>query len=109
MAKNLVKVRITRGTTIADPPVFEPGTGDPPTFEIGDVVEVERALAQQLVGNNKAEFYSGTLIEPAPYEKQPKEEGPEEDEEEEPSAVTTASLETEETATYKRPRGRRRG
>jgi hypothetical protein len=64
-----MKIRILRGTTIAEQPVFEPGTGDPPTFAHGDIVEVDRALAQQLVGSGKAEFYSGEpLNEPAPYE-----------------------------------------
>lgn len=61
-------MRLLRGVTIADPPLFERGKGDPPTFQPGDVVEVSRVLAQELVGNAKAEFVSGTLVEPAPYE-----------------------------------------
>lgn len=67
----LMKVRLLRGVTIADPPVFKRGTGDPPTFAPGDVVEVERVLAQELVGNNKAEYVSGdALLELAPYEEE---------------------------------------
>lgn len=66
-----MKIRILRGTTIGDPPVFTPGEGDPPTFAPGDIVEVDRALAQQLIGNNKAEYVSGDdLIEKAPYEEE---------------------------------------
>jgi len=41
--------------TIGDPPVFTPGSGDPPTFAPGDVVEVELALAEYLIGIGKAE------------------------------------------------------
>ena len=51
----LVKLRIKRAVTIGDPPVFTPGSGDPPTFAPGDVVEVELALAEYLVGIGKAE------------------------------------------------------
>lgn len=66
----LMKVRILRGVTIADKPVFDREKGgDPPTFKYGDVVEVERVLAQELVGNGRAEFVSGdALVELAPYE-----------------------------------------
>ena len=67
-----VKVRITRPLTIAEPPVHVPGNGDPPTFAIGDEVEVYQALAQQLVGSGRAEFVKGVLNDPAPYEEQPK-------------------------------------
>jgi len=97
--KGLIKVRITRGTTIGDPPVFERGTGDPPTFQPGDVVEVDRVLAQLLVGNNKAEYISGdALIEPASYEKK---EEPEEE-------AVTATAEPPETE-MRQPARRRRG
>jgi hypothetical protein len=51
----LVEVTLKRGMTIADPPVFEPGSGDPPTFTVGDVVEIEEVLAEVLIGNNSAE------------------------------------------------------
>lgn len=84
-----MKIRILRGTTIGELPVFEPGTGDPPTFAYGDIVEVSRTLAQLLVGNGKAEFYSGEpVVEPAAYE------------------VETATVEAVETA--EAPRARRR-
>ena len=51
----LVKLRIKRAVTIGDPPVFTPGSGDPPTFAPGDIVEVELALAEYLIGIGKAE------------------------------------------------------
>jgi hypothetical protein len=58
-------------------------------------VEVDRAQAQQLVGNGSAEFYSGEpLIEPAPYEEQPE--------------MVTASVEPPETE-MRPPARRRRG
>lgn len=68
---DLIKVRIIRGTTIADKPVFDREKGgDPPTFAPGDVVEVDRTLAQLLVGNSKAEYVSGdALNELAPSDK----------------------------------------
>jgi hypothetical protein len=92
----LVKVRILRGITIADPPVFKRGTGDPPTFVHGDVVEVDRALAQELVGSGRAEYFSGEpLIELAPYEERPEE-------------VVTASVEPPESE-MRPPARRRRG
>jgi len=97
--ENLVKVRLTRGVTIADPPLHEPGEGDPPTFAPGEVVSVKRALAQQMVGSGKAEYVSGTLVEPAPYEA-------EEADEDDAEVVTAEALPTE-TAMKSPPRGRR--
>lgn len=59
----LMKVRILRGVTIADKPVFDREKGgDPPTFANGDVIEVERALAQELVGSQRAEYVSGEAL-----------------------------------------------
>lgn len=54
-----MKIRILRGITIAEPPHHKAGEGEPPTFGLGDVVEVSRALGQELIGNSKAE-----LVEP---------------------------------------------
>lgn len=51
--------------------LHEPGKGQPPTFAPGDVVEVTRLTAQQLIGMGKAEYYAGpAVIEPAAYEPQ---------------------------------------
>lgn len=122
----LMKVRILRGVTIADKPVFDREKGgDPPTFKNGDVVEVERVLAQELVGSQRAEYVSGDALnevnpsdtfaakqakEARAEEKAAEKAAEEEEEEEEPTAVTTASLEPpEENAMKSRPRGRHRG
>ena len=71
MGAPMVRVRITRPLTIAEPPVHVPGNGDPPTFAVGDEVEVYQALAQQLVGSGRAAFVKGVLVDPAPYEEEP--------------------------------------
>lgn len=73
----VTKVILLRGVTIAEPPVWDPSSGDdPPTFAAGDVVQVPIPLAQAMVGNGRARFFDEKAAEAAGVE------GP----------VTTASL-----------------
>lgn len=91
-----VKIRVTRGITIADRHLWEPGNGHPPTFAIGDVVDVTRVTAQQLVGMGKAELVSGVLVEPPAYEQ----DAPE---------IEVAAVEAPEAAVSARPKRRKAG
>jgi hypothetical protein len=62
-----MKIRLIRGVTIAEePPWDRKKSALPPTFAPGDVVDVARNLAHELVGNGKARFLKEAVLEAEP-------------------------------------------